>query len=146
MTLIGLQSVIKAASYGDLARYIDVEAGGLVDSQVVAQSAPKEVARASQVPRTGLEAASRLTHLAVDEYDSAHKRVRGHNGKSIRFGQGAFDRVELHRDIRLGRERWVVSKQPNPEVQQDLAQELSLNEMCCKHTNVLNVLGWVGKA
>ena len=33
----------------------DVEAGGLVDSQVVAQSKPKEVARASQVPRTGFE-------------------------------------------------------------------------------------------
>lgn len=31
MTLIGLQSVIKAASYGDLARYIDVEAGGLMN-------------------------------------------------------------------------------------------------------------------
>ena len=61
--------------------------------------------------------------------------------KSIRLDQGAFGWVELHRDIRLGRERSVASKQPNPEVQQDLAQELMLNEMCCKHTNVLNVLG-----
>jgi hypothetical protein len=50
--------------------------------------------------------------------------------KSIRLGQGAFGWVALHRDIRLGRERWVASKQPNPEVQQDLAQELMLNELC----------------
>ena len=31
VTLIGLQSVIKAASYGDLSRYIDVEASGLMN-------------------------------------------------------------------------------------------------------------------
>ena len=42
--------------------------------------------------------------------------VVGHNGQqhNIRLGVGAFGWIELHRDISLGRERWVASKLPYP--------------------------------
>ena len=87
----------------------------------------------------GPEGASSLKHWTLDEYNLAHKRDWGHNGGIMRLGQDTFDWVELHSDIRHGHERWVASKQPNPAVQQDLAQELMINEKCCKHTNMLNV-------